>query len=106
MFEYIKKLFKFSATNGFFLPSAYDNRSKKGSVSLLFAHIANFITILGIVSLLVKDLELGVYCSIGYSGLMLAFYLLRSLDKVKLGREGIELDSDESEEENIDDKSN
>lgn len=99
MIKTIKEILKFSSTNGFWLPSAFDNRSGKGSVSLLFAHIANFVAIGGIISLLVKNLELGVYCAIGYSGLMLAFYLLRSLGKVKVGKDGIELEDDSLEKE-------
>ncbi len=95
MLNKIKEILKFGSTIGFYLPAAHDNRSGKSSVSLLFAHIANAVAIGGIISLYFKDLETGVYCAIGYSGLMLAFYLLRSLDKVKLGREGIELDGDD-----------
>lgn len=98
MLDNLKKILKFGSTIGFFLPSAHDNRSGKGSVSLLFAHIANFVAIAGIITLLYKDVETGVYSAIGYSALMLSFYLLRSLDKVKLGKEGIELDSNEPEE--------
>lgn len=97
MIQRLKEILEFSSTNGFNLPSAYDNRSGKGSVSLLFAHVANVVAIGGIISLLVKNLELGVYCAIGYSGLMLAFYLLRSLGKVKVGKDGIELEDNDEE---------
>lgn len=94
MLKKLKDLLKFSATIGFYLPGAHDNRSGKSSVSLLFAHMSNMVALAGIIALFFKDLTMGVYCAIGYAGLMLAFYLLRSLDKVKLSRDGIELDGE------------
>lgn len=101
MLEKFKKLMEFSAKTGFYLPGAYDSRTKGPSVSLLFAHIANAVAIGGITSLMFKDLKVGVYCSIGYSALMLSFYLLRSLGKVKVDIDDgqIELDSGEEKKD-------
>lgn len=95
MVQSIIKFLKFASTTGIYLPGAYDNRTKKGSVSLLFAHITFFLTILGLIALLLTNLQAGVYCSIGYSVLMLSFYLIRSLDKVKFGKDGVELDGED-----------
>lgn len=104
MLKRLKELCEFGATTGLYLPGAHDNRSGKSSVSLLFAHVANFVALCGIVVLLIKDITTGVYCAIGYSTLMLTFYLLRSLDKVKLSKEGIELEGDEDQAEQIENK--
>lgn len=96
MITKIKNILKFASTNGFYLPGAYDARTKHSSISLLFAHVTFVLTICAIIALLFSNLTLGVYCSIGYSGLMLAFYLMRSLGKVKLGKDGIELEDDDT----------
>lgn len=97
MIENFKKFMKFASKTGLYLPAAYDARTNGPSISLLFAHIANALAIGGITALMFKDLKMGVYCSIGYSTLMLAFYLLRSLSKVKVDVDDgeIELDSGE-----------
>lgn len=97
MLKKTKDILKFASTKGWYLPGAHDARTGHSSVSLLFAHVAFNITIAGIVALMLKDLTMGVYCAMGYSVLMLAFYLLRSLGKVKVGREGIELEDDDNE---------
>lgn len=96
----IKEIFEYSSTHGLNLPSAFDNRTGIGSVSLLFAHVANAVAIGGIVSLLFKDLKAGVYCAMGYSSLMLIFYLMRSIGKVKVDIDDgqIELEDNESKD--------
>lgn len=99
MIQRIKEIMKFASENGFYLPGAYDARTKHSSISLLFTHITFIIAVVGIIAQLFMNLTLGVYCAIGYSGLMLAFYLMRSLGKVKLGKDGIELEDDDSDEE-------
>jgi hypothetical protein len=103
MWTKIVEMLKFSSENGWYLPSAFDNRSGKGSVSLLFAHVANFTAIAGIALLLYKDTKTGVLGAIIYSTLMLAFYLIRSLSKFKVDVDDgqIELDSEpEKKDEN------
>ncbi len=99
-FDNIKKWFEFTAKTGLYLPMAYDARTQLPSVSLFFAHIANAVAIGGIVALLFKDLKAGVYCSMGYSALMLIFYLMRSLGKVKVDIDDgqIELEDGENNE--------
>lgn len=101
MLENIKELLKFYSETGAYLPSAYDNRSGKGSVSLLFAHVANAVAVVGICVLLYQDIKQGVISAIVYSVLMLAFYLIRSLSKFKVDVDdgAIELDSAETKEE-------
>ncbi len=88
---------KFYSETGAYLPSAYDNRSGKGSVSLLFAHIANAVAIVGIGTLLYTDLKQGVISAIFYSVLMLAFYLIRSLSKFKVDVDDGEFEIDSGE---------
>ena len=97
----LKSWFEFSAKTGLYLPMAYDARTQLPSVSLLFAHIANTIAIGGIVTLLMKELKAGVYCSMAYAALMLIFYLIRSLGKVKVDLDdaSIELEDGEDDEE-------
>lgn len=95
---------------GIKLPSAYDNRTGKGSISLLFAHVANFVAILSICYLVSQDSKYGVLSAIVYSTLMLAFYLIRTLSKFKVDIDDgeIELDSQDNllvKEENADNKS-
>lgn len=104
MLEKLKALFEFAAKTGLYLPAAYDARNGQPSTSLLFAHMANALAIGGITALMFQDLKVGVYCSMGYSALMLAFYLLRSLSKFKVDVDDgeIELDSGEAEEEKKD----
>lgn len=99
MFDKIKALFEFSSKNGLYLPSAFDNRSGMGSVSLLFAHVANALALVAIGIALNTDLKLGVLCAIGYSGLMLVFYLLRSISKFKVDVDDGELEVDSGEPE-------
>ncbi len=98
MIDRLKELFKFSAKVGWYLPAAYDQRTKGPSVSLLFAHVANFVAIVAIIKNLLTSTEIGGYMAMGYSGLMLVFYLLRSIGKAKIGKDGIELEDDDDEE--------
>lgn len=101
MLENIKQLLKFWSKTGAYLPSAYDNRTGKGSVSLLFAHVANAVAVFGICALLYQNLKDGVIAAIIYSVLMLAFYLIGSLSKFKVDVDDgeIEMTSEEKKEE-------
>ncbi len=103
MLDKLKAFFEFASSHGLNLPSAYDNRSGMGSVSLLFAHAANAVALGGIVALMVQDLKVGVYCSIGYSSLMLVFYLMRSLSKFKVDIDDGEVEIDSGEKEEVKD---
>lgn len=100
MGNYIKKILKYYSEHGMDLPTAYDNRVKRGSISLLFAYTAHLVTIVGICLALVEHLKFGVLCAIGYSALMISFYMLRSLSKVKLDVDDgeIELDTNEKKQ--------
>lgn len=98
MLKYIKSLLKFWSENGMYLPSAFDNRSGIGSVSLLFAHIANLVAIVAICLLVAKDLDKGVIFAIAYSVLMLVFYLIRSISKFKVDVDDGEINVESSEE--------
>lgn len=95
MLQRIKDILKFSSEHGLHLPAAYDKASKGPSVSLWFSHLAFMLAFASIVAQLFANLTLGVYCAIWYSGLMLAFYLLRNLQKVKLGKDGIDLEGED-----------
>jgi hypothetical protein len=97
MIQRLKKILEFSSKTGWYFPGAYDARTGHSSISLMSAHITFITTISGIIALMFKDLTMGVYCSMGYSVLMLSFYLLRSLGKVKVGKDGIELEDDDNE---------
>ena len=98
MLDKIKQLLEFSSKNGLFLPAAFDKASKGPSVSLLFAHISFWVTTFAIIYLIIKDIESGVIAATIQSALMLVFYLLRRLSKVKfdLDDKAIELDSEPS----------
>lgn len=95
MIQRIKEILQFGSENGFHLPAAYDKASNSPSVSLWFSHIAFMLAFAAITAQLFANLTIGVYCAIGYSGLMLTFYLLRNLQKVKLGKEGMELEGED-----------
>lgn len=98
MLDRIKDILKFSAKNGLYFPAAYDKASNGPSVSLLFSHISFWVTTFAIIYLIIKDIESGVIAATVQSALMLVFYLLRRLSKVKfdLDDKAIELDSEPS----------
>jgi hypothetical protein len=100
MLDKIKDIFKFSAKNGLWLPAAYDKRTDGPSVSLLFAHVANALAIGTIAVLAFNDLKTATYCAMTYSALMLVFYLMRSLGKVKVDVDDGEIELDSNEENN------
>lgn len=95
MITKFKNFCKFASTNGLYLPAAYDKGSDGPSVSLWFAHISFIIASIGVIVLMFNDLNKGVYSAIGLTTLMLSFYLLRALQKVKFGRDGIELEGED-----------
>jgi len=81
MYNNIKEFFKFAAKNGLFFPAAYDKATNGPSVSLFFSHIAFYLSIVVIIILSIKDINLGAIAAITQSTLMLVFYLLRRLKK-------------------------
>ena len=95
MLNTLKEFFKFSAKNGLYFPAAFDKVSNGPSVSLLFANIAFYLSIVIIIILSVKDINLGTIAAILQSTLMLVFYLMRRLSKFKadLDDKSIELES-------------
>ena len=95
--EKLIKFFKFGSTTGWFLGAAHDADKPGPSASLLFAHVANFVAIGAIITLIVKDTLQGTIAAIMYSTLMIVFYLMRRLAKFKvdLDDKSIEMDSGE-----------
>lgn len=98
MLDKLKAFLEFSSKNGLYLPSAYDNDKGGPSVSLLFSHVANFVAIVSIIYLVIKDTTAGTISAMIYASLMLVFYLMRRIVKFKadLDDRSIELDSEES----------
>jgi hypothetical protein len=84
MFNKIKRFFEYAAAHGLNLPAAYDKDKDGPSMSLFFAYLAFFCTLILIVTLSIQNIELGVLASIIYSTLQTVFYLLRRLSKAKI----------------------
>lgn len=99
MLDKIKAFFEFASTNGLFLPSAYDAKAKGPSVSLLFSHIANLVAIVSILILMNKDALQGNIAAMIYAALMICFYLLRTLSKVKFDLDDKSVDLQGGEDE-------
>ena len=97
MLDKIKAFFEFASTNGLWLPAAFDSQSKGPSVSLLFSHIANSVAIVAIIYLTYKDTMAGTIAAMLYASLMIAFYLLRKLTKVKFDLDEKSLDLENNE---------
>ncbi len=97
--EKLKEILIYLNRVGFPAPAIYDADKKGPSVSLLFAYIAYLLTIIGISTLMYKNLETGVLAGIIYSVLMIVFYLMRRLTKAKfdLDDKSIDLESDNFE---------
>lgn len=99
MLDKIKQIFEFSSKNGLFLPSAYDADKGGPSVSLLFSHIANLVAIFSIIYLVIKDTTTGTIAAMIYASLMIVFYLMRRLTKVKFDLDDKEIDLENNETE-------
>lgn len=92
---------KFGSTTGWFMGAAHDADKPGPSASLLFAHIANFVAIGGIITLIVKDTLQGTIAAMMYSVLMIVFYLMRRIGKFKVDLDDKELSLEsENEDEN------
>ena len=98
MLDKIKAFFIYSSEQGLRLPSAFDKQSNGPSVSLLFSHIANFVAIVSICILMYKDQLQGNIAAMIYAALMICFYLLRKLSKVKFDATNKSLELDGGEE--------
>lgn len=99
MFDTIKKFFEFGAKVGFYFPAAYDAQSGKPSASLMFAHISFFLAVISVISLSIKDINLGTLAAMTLAGMYFVFYMLRKLNKAKidLDDKSIDLANDEKE---------
>jgi hypothetical protein len=98
----IKEFLEFTSKNGLYLPSAYDNSTDKGSVSLLFAHMSFYLGCIAICLLLYKDINLGTIAAMLFAGLYFIFYMLRRLTKAKIDLDDKSIDLENKEEkENV-----
>lgn len=104
MFGLIKQFIKYYSQHGVDLPTVFDNRVNRGSVSLLFAYIANALAIWTIYNSFFEDAKFATISAMCYSCLMICFYMLRTLSKVKMGiTDGdIELESQDKPQEKKD----
>lgn len=103
MLQKIKNILKFSAKNGLYFPSAYDNAVDGPSITLLLVHLSSYIAMTAIGILLYKDTLAGTIAAMSYSVLMLVFYMLRKLTNAKfdLDDKSFELSNNELPESKL-----
>lgn len=101
MLDKIKEFFKFGAEKGLNFPFANDAVYKKPSVTLFFAYISFYIAAISLIILHFRETPLvATTMSFIFTGMMIIFYLIRSLSKAKidLDDKSIELESGEKDE--------
>ena len=99
----LKELFVRWSTKGMKLPFVYDPESKAPSVTLSFAYITFFLTVISVAVLHFRaDPMVASGGALIFWVLATVFYRLRKLDKVKidLDDQEIELDSEEQKNNN------
>lgn len=99
----LKELFVRWSTKGMKLPFVYDPESKAPSVTLSFAYITFFLTVISVAVLHFRaDPMVASGGALIFWVLATVFYRLRKLDKVKidLDDQEIELDSEEQQNNN------
>lgn len=98
MLKQIKEFFNYSAEKGLRLPFAYDPIIKKPSVTLFFAHISFYIAVISLISLHFKSsLITATGMSFVFTGMMIIFYLIRSISKAKIDLDDKQIDLESGE---------
>lgn len=98
MLEQIKKFFNFSSEKGLKLPYAFDPITKKPSVTLFFAYISFIIASISLISLHFESHLLSATgMSFIFTGMMIIFYLIRSINKAKIDLDDKEIDLESGE---------
>jgi hypothetical protein len=97
MFNFLKKW-----TNpGLYLPHAVDTTSGKPSATLFFAYGSFFLATGAVVYLVVKDPTEGAIAAITTAVLYSVLYKMRQVDKLKFSKEGVEIDAEDGQDENV-----
>lgn len=98
MLQFLKEFFKFSSEQGLRLPFAYDPVFNKPSITLLFAYIAFLISAISLIALHFKDTLLtATAMTFVFTGMMIVFYLIRSINKAKIDLDDKEIDLESGE---------
>lgn len=97
MINKLIQILKHSSTEGSYFPSAYDADKKAPSVTLYFAHLANFISIASICILVYRDTLSGTIAAIIYSVITMVLYLMRRVTgfKADLDDRSIEIEGED-----------
>lgn len=101
MIKRIKELLVYWSTNGANLPLAHDVDKGKGSITLLFANTAHYLSVVIIAILAYKDINNGALAAITYSVITMVLYMMRRITSFKadLDDRSIELESENKTEE-------
>ncbi len=87
MLTIIKNKLKSFAEQGLYLPLAYDNHTKTGSATLLFAYGSFIAALCSVGYLSYKDPTQGAWAAIGLAIVYNVLYRLKQVDKFKLSLE-------------------
>lgn len=100
MLTKLKEFLKFASKNGVYLPNAYDKNKSGPSVTLLFAHLANALSLISIIILMWSDITQGTIASIIYSVITMVLYMMRRITKFKvdLDEKSIDLEGGDKNE--------
>lgn len=100
MIKYINGILTKLADKGLPLPTAYDNNSGKGSVTLLFAYLSFFTAIGCTIYITYKSPLEGGITAVSLAIVYSVLYRLRKLDKISISKESIQIDAGNSDNEN------
>lgn len=90
----------------FKFPFAQDKSTNKSSATLFFAYISFWQTFILVICLAYDQLLYGVLSSFALYIISIFMYRQRGIDKLKLGRNGIEISNDNKSNDNEDEDGN
>lgn len=98
--EWIKKKLQEWAETGLRLPGAYDNKTGKASVTLMFSWISFAIAAISVIMLHFKQFDAtATWTAIGFWVMGTVLYMLRKLQKVKFDADDKEIELDAGDED-------